>query len=135
MRITSAHAENVASDVLSTNEQIMAISIMDMGGNPLAAKSKESFKESFRAAADWHDYGGTLALATLSLVNQVRNVFGEAQAIITIHKNCKLVLLSIPSYQILVGLVLERSVNAEDHSIVDNIEKLMANVLNRNGDL
>jgi hypothetical protein len=135
MRITSADAEKVVHDVLSTNEQIMAISIMDMGGNPLAAKSKESFKEAFRAAADWHEYGGTLALATLSLVNQVRNIFGEPQAIITIHKNCKLMLQSIPSYQILVGLVLERSVNAEDHNIVDSIERLMANVLNRNGNL
>jgi hypothetical protein len=135
MRVTSADAEKVVDDALSTNEHIMAISIMDMGGNPLAAKSKESFKEAFRAAADWHDYGGTLALATLSLVNQVRNVFGEAQAIITIHRNCKLMLLSLPSYQILVGLVFERSVNAEDHSVVDNIERLMADVLNRNGNL
>ena len=135
MGVTSADAEKVVDDALSTNEHIMAISIMDMGGNPLAAKSKESFKEAFRAAADWHDYGGTLALATLSLVNQVRNVFGEAQAIITIHRNCKLMLLSLPSYQILVGLVFERSVNAEDHSVVDNIERLMADVLNRNGNL
>jgi hypothetical protein len=135
MRVTSADAEKVVDDVLSGNEQILAVSIMDMGGNPLAAKSKESFKEAFRAAADWHDYGATLALATLSLVNQVRNVFGEAQAIITIHKNCKLMLLSMPSYPILVGLVLERSVNAEDHNIVDNIERLMADVLNRNGSL
>jgi hypothetical protein len=135
MRITSADAEKVVDDVLSGNEEVLAVSIMDMGGNPLAAKSKESFKEAFRAAADWHDYGATLALATLSLVNQVRNVFGEAQAIITIHKNCKLMLLSMPSYPILVGLVLERSVNAEDHNIVDNIERLMADVLNRNGSL
>ena len=120
MRVTSADAEKVVDDVLSGNEEMLAVSIMDMGGNPLAAKS---------------NYGATLALATLSLVNQVRNVFGEAQAIITIHKNCKLMLLSMPSYPILVGLVLERSVNAEDHNIVDNIERLMADVLNRNGSL
>jgi hypothetical protein len=135
MRLTSTDAEKVVYGSLSGNDEILAISIMDMGGNPLAANSKKSFKESFRPAADWHDYGGTLALATLSLVNQVRNVFGEARAIITIHKNCKLMLLSMSSYQILVGLVLERSVNAEDHSIVDNIERLMADVLNRNGKL
>ncbi|MDQ3884915.1 MAG: hypothetical protein M3239_05680 [Thermoproteota archaeon] len=135
MRVTHTDAEKVVDSSLSGNDEILAISIMDMGGNPLAAKSKVSFKESFRPAADWQDYGGTLALATLSLVNQVRNVFGEAKAIITIHKNCKLMLLSISSYQILVGLVLERSVNAEDQSIVDNIERLMADVLNRNGNL
>jgi hypothetical protein len=135
MGVTHTDAQKVVDGSLSGNDEILAISIMDMGGNPLAAKSKESFKESFRPAADWQDYGGTLALATLSLVNQVRNVFGEAKAIITIHENCKLMLLSISSYQILVGLVLERSVNAEDQSIVDNIERLMADVLNRNGNL
>jgi hypothetical protein len=135
MGVSSDDAEKVVDDVLSTNEDIVAISIMDMGGNPLAAKSKESFQEAFRAAGDWHEFGGTLALATLSLVNQVSSVFGEAQAIITVHKNCKLMLLSISSYQILVGLVLERSHDAEDHDIANKIERLMADVLNRNGNL
>jgi len=35
-------------------------------------------------------------------------------------------LLPMPSYQILVGLVLERSVNAEDHNFAKKIEKLIA---------
>jgi hypothetical protein len=69
------------------------------------------------------------------LVNQVSNIFGEAQAIITIHKNCKLMLLPVPSYQILVGLVLERSVNTEDYNIANEIESLMADMLNRNSDV
>ncbi len=133
MGVSSVDAQKVVDDVLSTNKVIMAISIMDMGGNPLAAKSKESFNEAFRAAADWHEYGGTIALATLSLVNQVRNIFGEAEAIITVHKNCKLMLISISSYQILVGLVFERSYDAEGHDIANKIERLMADVLNRNG--
>lgn len=135
MGISSKQAERIVNDVLYTTEGILAISIMDMRGNPLATNSKESFKEAFRAAADWNEYGGTLALATLSLVNQVSNVFGEAQAIITIHKNCKLMLLSISSYQTLVGLVLERSHEAEDNDVANKIERLMADVLNRNGNL
>ncbi|HEU4822141.1 MAG TPA: hypothetical protein VFS97_01835 [Nitrososphaeraceae archaeon] len=135
MGVSSDGAEKVVNDVLSTNKDILAITIMDMGGNPLAAKSKEPFKEAFGAAADWHEYGGTLALATLSLVNQVRNVFGEAQAIISVHKNCKLMLLAISSYQILVGLVLERSHDEEDLDIANKIERLMADMLNRNGNL
>jgi uncharacterized protein YbgA (DUF1722 family) len=52
---------------------------------------------------------------------------GSPQAIITIHSNCKLMLLSMPpSYQILVSLVLERSVNAEDDNFAKKIEKLIA---------
>jgi hypothetical protein len=106
MAVTSTDAERIVDDILSTTDEVLAVSIMDIGGNILAAKSKESFKEAFRVTADLYNYSGTLALAVLSLVNQVRNVFEEAEAIITIHKNCKLMLLSLPSFQMLVGLVL-----------------------------
>ena len=135
MGVTSGDAERIADNVLSANDKILAISIMDRGGNPLVGKSSESFKKAFGATANQGDYGGTLALAVLSLVNQVSNIFGEAQAIITIHKNCKLMLLPVPSYQILVGLVLERSVNTEDRNIANEIESLMADMLNRNSDV
>jgi hypothetical protein len=135
MAATSTDAERIVDDILSTNDGILAVSIMDIGGNILAAKSKESFKEAFRVTADLHNYSGTLALAVLSLVNQVRNIFEEAKAVITIHKNCKLMLLSIPSFEILVGLVLQRSVNAEDDKITDEIERLVAATLNRNTNL
>jgi hypothetical protein len=135
MGVTSNDAERIADDILSTNDEILAISIMDIGGNILAAKSKESFKEAFGVTAELHNYSGTLALAVLSLVNQVRNVFEEAQTIITIHKNCKLMLLSVPSFQILVGLVLQRSANAEDDKIANKIERLVADTLNRSNNL
>ena len=59
----------------------------------------------------------------------------KPRAIITVHKNCKLMLLSISSYQILVGLVSERSPDAEDHDIANKIERMLADVLNRNGNL
>jgi hypothetical protein len=55
--------------------------------------------------------------------------FGEAQAIITIHDDCKLTLLPIPSFDILVGLVVERSVNVEDDEIVNKIERLVADTI------
>jgi hypothetical protein len=84
---------------------------MDTEGNILAAKSKQSFKETFGANIDGEKYGGILAIATLSLVNEVKNILGEAQAKTSIHNNCKLMLLPIPSYEILVGIVLHRSFN------------------------
>jgi hypothetical protein len=133
--ITSSEAERISDDILSTNDEILAISIIDMKGNILAAKSKESFKEDFGVTRDGDKYGGTLAIAVLSLVNQVRNVFGGPKAIITIHENCKLMLLPVPSYEILVGLVLQRSVNAEDHNIANKIEQLVADTLNRSSNL
>jgi hypothetical protein len=63
-------------------------------------------------------------------VNLIRSIFGGAKAIITVHENCKLMLLPVPSFQLLVGLVFQRSVNAEDHKIVSEIEILVADALN-----
>jgi hypothetical protein len=129
MAIASSNAERIVNDILSTNDEILAISIIDMKGNILAANSKASFKEAFGVTRDGDKYGGTLAVAALSLVNQVRNVVGEAKAIITIHKDCKMVLVPLPAYQILVGFVLQRSVNADDYIITNKIERLVADML------
>ena len=88
---TSAAAQRISDYILSAaadDDGILAISIMDIKGNILATKSKQSFKETFGLASDGEKYGGILAIATLSLVNEVKNIFGEAQAIITIHDNC-----------------------------------------------
>jgi hypothetical protein len=103
---------------------------MDMRGNILAAKSKESFKQAFGVTREGDKYGGTLAVAALAVANEVKDVFEEAQAIITIHENCKLLLLPVPSYEILVGFVLQRSVNAEDYNIANKIERLLADTVN-----
>jgi hypothetical protein len=121
MVVTSSAAERIADDVLSSNDEILALSIIDMKGNILAAKSKESFEKAFTVTVNGDKYGAALTVGIFSLVNEVKEIFGEAQAISTIHKNCKLVLLPIPSYQILVGLVLQR-----DYNIVSKIEKLFA---------
>src|SRR5918999_3146319 len=121
MVVSSNAAKRIVNDILLTSDEILGISVIDKKGNILAAKSKESFKEAFGVTRDGDKYGGSLAVAALSLVNQVRNVVGEVQAIITIHKDCKMMLVPLPAYQILVGLVLLRSVNAEDHKIAHKI--------------
>jgi hypothetical protein len=130
MAITSSDAERIAGDVLSIHDEILGISIMDMKGNILAANSKEYFKEAFGVTEDREKYGATLAIGILTLVNEIKDIFGEVQAIITVHENCKLMLLPVPSFQLLVGLVFQRSVNAEDHKIVSEIEILVADALN-----
>jgi hypothetical protein len=128
MALTSADAETLSDDILSNNVDILGTSIMDMRGNMLASKSKESFKQAFVVSQDRAKYGGTLAVAALAVVNETRNIFGASKAIITIHENCKLMLIPVPSYQLLVGLVLRRSVNTED-KIANEIERLVASTL------
>jgi hypothetical protein len=129
MAVTSSVAQRIAYDVLSTNDEILAISIMDTRGNILAAISKESFKETFGVTRDGDKYGGSLAVAALAVANEVKDVVGEAQALITIYKNCKMILLPIPSHEILVGFVLQLSVNAEDYNIAHKIETLLAGAI------
>ena len=59
--------------------------------------SKPSFKQTFGVVQDGEKYGVSLAVATLSLVNELKDIFCKAQAqtqtIITIYNDCKLMLL------------------------------------------
>jgi hypothetical protein len=131
MTLSSVNAEQIADDALSTNDKILAISIMDTVGNILAAKSKDSFKEAFGVTTDREKYGGSLAVAALAVANEVKDTVGEAQAIIAIYKDCKMMLLPIPAYEILIGFVLERSVKAvpnennNNTSLAHKIERLV----------
>jgi hypothetical protein len=127
--ITSNAAERISYDILSKNDEMLAISIMDMRGNILAAKSKEYYKETFGVTGEGEKYGGTLAVAALAVANELKDIVGEAQALITIYKNCKMMLLPIPSYEILVGFVLQRSADAEDYNIANKIERLLADAV------
>jgi hypothetical protein len=129
MAIPSSIAQRITHDILSTNDEILAISIMDMRGNIIAATSKESFKEDFGVSREGDKYGGSLAVAALAVANEVKDVAGEAQALITIYKNCKMMLLPMPSHEILVGFVLQLSVNAEDYNIANKIEILLADAI------
>ena len=92
MAINSTVAQRMAYDILSMNQEILSISIMDTKGNILAATSKDSFKEAFGVTRNGDKYGGTLAVAALAVATEVKDVFKEAQAIIRIHENCKMML-------------------------------------------
>ena len=65
-------AQRISDNMLSADDGILAISIMDIKGNILAARSKQSFKETFGLVLDGEKYAGILAIATLSLVNEVK---------------------------------------------------------------
>jgi hypothetical protein len=130
MAVTSSDAVKIVDGILSSNGKILAVSIIDKKrGDVISAKSRQSFKEAFGVTSDGRGYGATLAIATLNVINEARDIFGEPQAIITIHDYCKLMLLPIPSYDILVGLVVERSVKVEDDKIANKIERLVADTI------
>ena len=123
--ISSSAAERVAGNILSTNDKILSISVIDKKGNIIASKSKENFERTFGEGQDLDKkYGGTLAIAALSVANELKELVGEAKALITIYRDCKMMLLPIPSYEIMVGFVLPSSSNAEDYEITNKIEGL-----------
>jgi hypothetical protein len=126
--IDSSKAEKIADDILSLNDKILSVSLRDWRGNFLAVKSRESFKERFLGVNGLIEsrYSGSLAVSALSVANEVKDIFGEPQAVITLYKDCKLILLPMLSNQLLVGLALERSAVTEDYSLAHKIERLLA---------
>jgi len=127
--IDSTAAERIADKILSTYDgKILSISIIDArnGENFLATKSNESFSREFGVLQEGHKYGGTLAIASLSIANEVKEVAGETKAISTTYEKCKMMLIPIPSCEILVGFVMKRRVILDEDKIANYIESLIA---------
>jgi hypothetical protein len=141
--ITSHIAEKIANEMLSSDQEEgpLAITIIDergLGGRggkdngALATKAKDSFRKAFgsfyRQAGV--QYCAILSLAALGVANEIGEYAGQVQSIITTYEKFKIMLLRMPAYDIVVGLVLSRSVNAaqEDYSnkIHKEIERLLA---------
>ncbi len=135
MVLIANKAEKIVDAILSSNDKILLVSIRGWSGNILAIKSRDSFKERFFGASSLvgTKYSGSLTIATVGLMNEVKDVFGEAQAIITIYQKCKVVLLPMPSHQIFVGLTVEHSPDTEkkeeSNNITREIERLVTDTL------
>ena len=72
MAVISRVAQRIAYDILSINDEILSVSIMDTNGNILAATSKDSFKEGFGVTRNGDKYSGTLAVAALAVANEIK---------------------------------------------------------------
>jgi hypothetical protein len=131
MTVSSSAAERVVDDILSSNHEILSAGVIDRGGNIIANKSKDSFGKRFKEARnlEHNRYSGTLAVAALGVAGEVKDAFGEPQAIITIYRDCKLMLLPMPSYDVLIGLALELSANVETNTFAKEMERLVARTL------
>jgi hypothetical protein len=126
LTVTAGEAERIVDDILSSNEEILSAGVIDRSGNIIDNKSRESFRKRFEVSnLERNRYSGTLAITALSVANEVKDSFGEAKRIITIYRDCKLMLLAIPSYDILIGLALESSANAENDTFARQIERLV----------
>lgn len=128
MVLAPSTAEKIVDTILSSNEKIFLVSIRGWSGNILAVKSRDSFRERFFGVSGLQGtrYGGSLTVAILSLANEAKDIFGESQAIITIYKDCKMMLLPMPSYEVIVVIAVERSVVTEDYNLANKIERILS---------
>ena len=131
MTVSSSAADRIVDDILSSNHEILSAGVIDRSGKIIANKSKESFRKRFEEVRrlEHNRYSGTLAIAALGVASEVKDVFGEPQAIITIYRGCKLMLLPMPSYDILIGLALEPSANVDNNTFAKEMERLVARTL------
>jgi hypothetical protein len=112
--LLSNNLSKISKQILSIDDTIDAVSIMDMQGNTLSSTSKESFYTTkYDVTQDIHDIAGDFAIVILGMVQRMDKSFGSTEAVISFHKKCKLMLVPIPSHQILIGLVIYRSSNEE----------------------
>jgi hypothetical protein len=58
------------------------------------------------------------------MCEKFKHIFGSSKAIINVHKSCKTMLIPIRSRHILIGLVIQRSANAEDY-IANKVRTLL----------
>jgi hypothetical protein len=130
MTVSTGDAERIVDDILSSNEKILSVGVIDSRGNIIDNKSREPFRKRFEVRTLEHNrYSGTLAVAALSIATEVKDSFGEPKAIITIYRDCKLMLLPMPSYEIIIGLALESSVNADNPTFARQMERFVARIL------
>ncbi len=130
MTVSAGDAERIVDDILSSNEEILSAGVIDRRGNIIDNKSREPFRKRFEVRSlEQNRYSGTLAVAALSIATEVKDSFGEPKAIITIYRDCKLMLLPMPSYEIIIGLALESSANAENPTFARQMERLVARTL------
>jgi hypothetical protein len=93
-------------------------------------KSSVSFGKQFEVGRlEANKHSGTLVVAALRIANEVNNGFGEPQVLVPIYREFKLMLLSMPSYSILIGVALKRSANVDNNKTIDEIERLVGAVL------
>ena len=132
--VTSSMAERIVDDILSSNSEILSAGVIENRGNITLNKSSESFEKRFKGVSNLerNRYNRTLAVAALSIANEVKDAFGEPKALITIYRDCKLVLLPMSLNDILIGLALESSANIENNTFAKEMERLVASTLSHN---
>jgi hypothetical protein len=108
-------SRKITEDIMKIDDAVLGVSVIGNAGNILSSYARDTLGKKFELDRYKYDANyGTWAKIILTLVEQAStSTFGPANAIITIHKGSILMLIPIRSRKIMIGLVLQRSVNQE----------------------
>jgi hypothetical protein len=108
-------SRKISEDVMNLDDAVLGVSIISDTGKVLSSFARDNLGKRFELDRYTYDANhGTWAKIILTLVEQASSsTFGPANAIITVHKGSILMLIPIRSRNIMIGLVLQRSVNQE----------------------
>jgi hypothetical protein len=108
-------SRKITEDIMNIDEAVLGVSVISDAGNILSSYARDTLGKKFELDRYKYDANyGTWAKIIITLVEQAsESTFGPANAVITIHKGSILMLIPIRSRKIMIGLVLQRSVNQE----------------------
>jgi hypothetical protein len=105
--------EQSTSDfILSLDDNILAVSLMDADFNIVEAASNGSFNDRFAVPGKMQKGSSAWAAIMFGIAELVDDTFGRTRSLAVDHDFAKLMLVHVPAKGF-VGLVLNRSANAD----------------------
>lgn len=121
-----SEALTLAKEILGVDPHILEVKIIHENGEIEATASKPGENNRFDFDKNTNEQWGTWSIITIGLLGQFDKVLSETEYVTIGRKNYKAMLIPISSssLKILIGLVLERSV--ETNLINDKVRALLS---------
>lgn len=103
----------ISQHILSLDDNILGVSIFSNNFNLVESAAKPSFGKRFTLSAQTEDASPAYAAAVFGMTRMVEAAFGRVEKVTVDYQEAKLMLLSLKDEKGFVGMVLNKSVNAE----------------------
>ena len=103
----------ISQHILSVDDNIIGVSIFSQNFNLVESASKSDFAKRFTLSEQTEDASPAYAAAMFGMARMVEAAFGRVEKLTVDYQGAKLMLLSLKNARGFVGMVLNKSVNAE----------------------
>lgn len=117
-------AQRLAKNIIDLDTSILSLIVVDALGRVLHVARSARLPVGEEADAEQVKVFGTISKLILGAANQAAPMMGATEAVVGVFKNQKVLLVNLKQYDLLVGLRLARSSNAE--YVCDVIEETLA---------